>query len=97
MANITGYHRYLFLGKVSNTLTEAEEKELEELFTENKDAVGEYRSFVNSLPAADVDDAFERYQDPEFYKGFIPPAIVKHRVITRRWAIVKKQALRRVL
>ncbi len=79
MGSISEYHRYLFLGKVTESLDESEEKELQSLFEENEDARKEYDSFLTTLPEYDVSDSFNRVKQPKFWKGHLPAEIVRQR------------------
>jgi hypothetical protein len=65
---ISDYHQYLFLGKVTNSLSPKEEQELTELFYRDEKAVAAYQDLLNSLPAKYVADSFNHLNAPGFWK-----------------------------
>lgn len=79
MTPVSEYHQYLFLGKVTETLSADEEIELNQLFAGNKDAESAYYDFVANLPAEDVNNSFERIRKAKFWESYLPQQIVKQK------------------
>jgi transmembrane sensor len=82
MTNITGYHRYLFLGKVTNTLTEKERQELDALLMQNEEAQQEFSALIQTLPQEDVADHYNRLNTPGFWQNLPAGAITKRKANT---------------
>ncbi len=69
MSTISDYHQYLFLGKITNTLTAEEERELQELFARDNQAHVAYTELVKRLPREQVDQSFNHLNEPGFWKN----------------------------
>ena len=69
MSTISDYHQYLFLGKITNTLTTDEERELQELFARDNEAQAAYTELVERLPRQQVDQSFNHLNEPGFWKN----------------------------
>lgn len=69
MSTISDYHQYLFLGKITNTLTTEEEGELQELFARDNQAQAAYAELVKRLPREQVDQSFQHLNTPGFWKN----------------------------
>ncbi len=88
MASLSPYHQYLFLGKISKTLTPIEEQELETLFAQNKEAVDEYLKLANKLPQEKLTHYINDLQNPNFWRD-IPGEMRKEESIIKRSRYIK--------
>jgi transmembrane sensor len=68
MAPISDHHQYLFLGKLSNSLSPEEDQELKELFARDVAAVQAYEDLLGQLPAEQVAGSFGHLNAPGFWK-----------------------------
>lgn len=68
MAQISEYHQYLFLGKITNSLSTEEERELNELFARDETAMRIYDTLIARLPAGHVAGSFRYLDAPGFWK-----------------------------
>lgn len=84
MAAISDYHQYLFLGKITNSLTVEEQRELEELFARDPEAEGAYNALVGQLPGGQVAEAFSHLNSPDFWKDISGDIHDQQRVLSRR-------------
>ena len=69
MSNISDHHQYLFLGKITNSLTAEEDRELQELFARDDQAQGVYEKLLRQLPAEQVAGSFGHLNTPGFWKN----------------------------
>jgi ferric-dicitrate binding protein FerR (iron transport regulator) len=69
MPNISDHHQYLFLGKITNSLTPEEHRELQELFARDDRAQEAYEQLLRQLPAEQVEGAFSHLDTPGFWKN----------------------------
>ncbi len=69
MSNISDHHQYLFLGKITNSLTAEEDRELQELFARDDRARGVYEDLLRQLPAEQVAGSFSYLNKPGFWKN----------------------------
>lgn len=69
MATISDHHQYLFLGKITNTLTAEEDRELEELFAHDDRAQDLYEELLRQLPPEQVAGSFSQLNRPGFWKN----------------------------
>ncbi|MBS1566800.1 MAG: hypothetical protein JST39_20615, partial [Bacteroidetes bacterium] len=91
MSQVSEYHQYLFLGKITNTLTEEEEEQLRDLFANNEHARLAYNELLGTLPEKDVAESFRHLNEPGFWKN-VPAAIREERAHTRRRRILQISA-----
>jgi ferric-dicitrate binding protein FerR (iron transport regulator) len=68
MTPISDHHQYLFLGKLTNSLSPEEEQELKELFARDAAAVRAYEDLLGQLPAEQVAGSFSHLNAPGFWK-----------------------------
>jgi transmembrane sensor len=68
MAQISDHHQYLFLGKLTNSLSTEEDQELKELFARDAAAVKSYEDLLGQLPAEQVAGSFGHLNAPGFWK-----------------------------
>jgi transmembrane sensor len=68
MENLSKHQKYLLLGKVTNTLSETEEKELDLLFATNPEAIKQYRELINHLPEESISTSFSEFDDPAVWQ-----------------------------
>jgi|GEM_PF-1954732 len=83
MANISDHYQYLFLGKVTNTLTAEEDLELQELFARDDRAQAAYEELLRQLPAGQVEGSFGHLNKPGFWKN-LPGEIRDQQVVVRQ-------------
>ncbi len=88
MSSISDYHQYLFLGKITNSLNEEEDNELQELFSKNPQAEQAYQEMLSRLPSNKVADSFHELNVPGFWKN-VPGEIRKEEAKTRRKKILQ--------
>lgn len=69
MSNISDHHQYLFLGKITNSLTSEEDRELQELFARDDRAQEAYENLLRQLPAEQVAGSFSHLNTPGFWKN----------------------------
>jgi transmembrane sensor len=69
MAQVSEHHQYLFLGKITGSLSGEEERELNELFARDATAVQAYESLIAQLPAGQVAGSFRHLDAPGFWKN----------------------------
>jgi len=69
MAQLTDHHQYLFLGKITGSLTAEEARELNELFARDNTALQAYEALVRQLPAEQVAVSFKHLETPGFWKN----------------------------
>lgn len=65
---VNDHHRYLFLGKITGTLTESEERELQDVFSDNIEARLAYEALVDRLPSGGVQESFKYLNKPGFWE-----------------------------
>jgi transmembrane sensor len=68
MLPISDHHQYLFLGKLTNSLSPEEDRELKELFARDKATVKAYEDLLRQLPAEQVAGSFSHLNTPGFWK-----------------------------
>jgi transmembrane sensor len=68
MLPISDHHQYLFLGKLTNSLSPEEDQELKELFARDAAAVKAYEDLLRQLPAEQVAGSFSHLNTPGFWK-----------------------------
>ncbi len=68
MLSISDHHQYLFLGKLTNSLSPEEDQELKELFARDKEAIKAYEDLLGQLPAEQVAGSFKHLNAPGFWK-----------------------------
>ena len=88
MSNISDHHQYLFLGKVTNSLTSEEDRELRELFARDDRAQRAYEELLGRLPAEQVAGAFGHLDTPGFWKN-LSGEIRDQQVLVRRGKVVR--------
>jgi len=69
MSTISDHHQYLFLGKITNSLSAEEELELQELFAHDDQAQEAFITLVNQLPPEQVSQSFNHLNEPGFWKN----------------------------
>ncbi|OQP56390.1 FecR family protein [Niastella populi] len=69
MSTISDYHQYLFLGKITNSLTAEEDRELQELFARDEQAQVVFAELVKRLPREQVAQSFSHLNDPGYWKN----------------------------
>lgn len=88
MSNISDYHQYLFLGKITNSLTAEEDRELQELFARDDRAKGVYEDLLGQLPPEQVAGSFGHLNTPGFWKN-LPGEIRDQQVLVRQRKVLK--------
>ena len=68
MAQISDDYQYLFLGKLTNSLSPEEDQELKELFARDAAVLQAYEDLIRQLPAEQVAGAFSKLNGPGFWK-----------------------------
>ena len=68
MAQLSDHHQYLFLGKLTNSLSPEEDQELKELFARDAAAIKAYEDLRGQLPAEQVAGSFSHLNAPGFWK-----------------------------
>jgi ferric-dicitrate binding protein FerR (iron transport regulator) len=68
MPPISDHHQYLFLGKLTNSLSPEEDQELTALFAGDAAAVKAYEDLLGQLPAEQVAGSFRHLNAPGFWK-----------------------------
>jgi transmembrane sensor len=68
MAKTSGYHQYLFLGKLTDTLTEREKQELDQLFATDENAVNEFNILLKKFPEDQVNQGYTKLKQPGFWE-----------------------------
>ena len=66
MAQISDDYQYLFLGKLTNSLSPEEDQELKELFARDAAVLQAYEDLIRQLPAEQVAGAFSKLNGPGF-------------------------------
>lgn len=89
MENISGYHKYLFLGKITGSLSTEEEQELSALFAENSQVKESFETFKNKFPGEDVSTSFNYLNDDQFWDGHLPGEIVRIKKRDRQFRLLK--------
>lgn len=80
---VNDHHRYLFLGKITGTLSESEEIELQNVFSNNIEARLAYEALVDRLPSGGVQESFEYLNKPGFWED-VPRQIHREQGKRRR-------------
>jgi ferric-dicitrate binding protein FerR (iron transport regulator) len=88
MATISDHHQYLFLGKITNTLTAEEDRELQELFARDDQAQGAYEELLRQLPPEQVAGSFSHLNQPGFWKN-LPGEIRDQQVLTQQRQVLR--------
>ena len=88
MATISDHHQYLFLGKITNTLTAEEEQELQELFARDDRAQDVYEELLRQLPPEQVAGSFGHLNAPGFWKN-LSGEIRDQQVLTRQRQVLR--------
>jgi transmembrane sensor len=83
MTQISDHYQYLFLGKLTNSLSPDEDQELKELFARDAVAVQAYEDLLRQLPAEQVAGSFSDLDKPGFWKD-ISGEIHDRQVVTNR-------------
>lgn len=91
MSQVSEYHQYLFLGKITNTLTEEEEEQLRDLFAHDEQAKQAYNTLLDALPEKEVAESFRHLNEPGFWKN-VPATIRAERAYNRRRRILQISA-----
>jgi transmembrane sensor len=68
MINLSEEEQYLLLGKVTNSLSEGEKKDLDILLLKNQKVWEVYEDLIRQLPLQDIANSFERLKQPEHWK-----------------------------
>jgi transmembrane sensor len=68
MMNLSDHYQYLFLGKVTGTLSSSEAAELDMLLGNNADIKTAYEEFTRQLPSKYVSSSFDHLNDPGYWK-----------------------------
>ncbi|MBS1605476.1 MAG: FecR domain-containing protein [Bacteroidetes bacterium] len=84
MAAISDHHQYLFLGKITNSLTVEEQRELDDLFARDPGAQGAYDELVGQLPGGRVAEGFGHLNSPDFWKDISGEIHGQQKVLSRR-------------
>lgn len=82
MAQLSDHYQYLFLGKITNSLTVEEARELNELFARDKAAMQAYETLLARLPADQVAGAFRHLDMPGFWRNIAVD--IRHQQLLRR-------------
>lgn len=90
MENISGYHKYLFLGKITGSLSEEEEQELTALFAEDNAVKESFDVFRKKFPAEDVSHSFDYLNEDSFWDGHLPGEIVRIRKRDHQLKLLKR-------
>lgn len=90
MKNLTAHQEYLLLGKVSNTLSEQESEEWEQMVQQVPEVAAAYEQFMQQLPAGDVASHFSYVDEPGYWddltRSFKAPARIRRLPLWRpRW------------
>jgi transmembrane sensor len=88
MATISDYHQYLFLGKITNSLTAEEDRELQELFARDEQAQDAFAELVERLPREQVAQSFNHLNAPGFWKN-ISGEIHDQQQLVRRGKVIR--------
>ncbi|HTI92085.1 MAG TPA: FecR domain-containing protein [Puia sp.] len=88
MSSISDHHQYLFLGKVTNTLTAEEDRELQELFARDHRAQSAYDELLRQLPAGQVEGSFSHLNQPGFWKN-LPGEIRDQQGLVRKGKVLR--------
>jgi ferric-dicitrate binding protein FerR (iron transport regulator) len=88
MSNISDHHQYLFLGKITNSLTAYEDQELQELFARDDQAREAYDHLLRQLPAEQVAGSFSHLNTPGFWKN-LPGEIRDQQVLVRQRKVIR--------
>ncbi|HXO76737.1 MAG TPA: hypothetical protein VN824_15900, partial [Puia sp.] len=88
MSSISDHHQYLFLGKVTNTLTAEEDRELQELFARDHRAQSAYEELLRQLPAGQVEGSFSHLNQPGFWKN-LPGEIRDQQGLVRKGKVLR--------
>ena len=84
MATISDYHQYLFLGKITNSLSAEEDSELQELFARDSRAQDAYNELVRQLPVDQVAQSFGHLNAPGFWKNIAGGIRDEQKFVRRR-------------
>ncbi|QEH41551.1 FecR family protein [Chitinophaga sp. XS-30] len=88
MKNLTAHQEYLLLGKVSNTLSEQESEEWEQMVQHVPEVAIAYEQFMQQLPAGDVAGRFSYVDEPGYWDdltaSFKEPARIRRLPFGRR-------------
>jgi ferric-dicitrate binding protein FerR (iron transport regulator) len=68
MASISEYHKYLFFGKITGSLSPGEAEELDILFIENPGAQEAFQQLANTLPEKYVQNHYSHLNSDGFWK-----------------------------
>lgn len=88
MTQISDHHQYLFLGKLTNSLSPEEDQELKELFARDAAALQAYEDLLRQLPAEQVAGSFSHLDAAGFWKD-ISREIHDRRVLSYKRKIRK--------
>ena len=88
MATISDHHQYLFLGKITNTLTAEEDRELQELFAHDDRAQDVYEELLRQLPPEQVAGSFGHLNKPGFWKN-LSGEIRDQQALTRQRQVLR--------
>jgi transmembrane sensor len=84
MSTISDHHQYLFLGKITNSLSTEEERELQTLFAQDDQAREAYNELVNQLPREQVAQSFNHLNTPGFWKNISGELHDQYRLVKQR-------------
>ncbi len=68
MTNLSEHQQYLFLGKVTGTLSAEEEAKLNTIFHEDEEVMFAYTQFIQKLPPDYVAESFKHLNYPLYWK-----------------------------
>lgn len=88
MSKISDHYQYLFLGKITNSLTAEEDQELQELFARDDQAQAAYYALLRQLPADQVAGAFSHLNTPGFWKN-LPGELHDQQVLIRQRKVLR--------
>jgi ferric-dicitrate binding protein FerR (iron transport regulator) len=87
MSTVSDHHQYLFLGKITNSLSAEEELELQELFAHDDQAQEAFITLVNQLPPQQVSQSFNHLNEPGFWKNISGEIHDQQRLVRQRKVI----------
>ncbi len=96
MAHISDHHQYLFLGKLTHSLSPEEDQELQELFAHDDQALEAYNELVRQLPEEQVAQSFSHLDSPGFWEN-LPGQISEQQTLVRQSKIRRTIALSSII
>jgi hypothetical protein len=70
MNRLSGHHKYLLMGKITQTLSDAETAELDNVFLKNDEIRALYNDLLQLYPEEWVKNGFEHLDDPNYWDRF---------------------------